>query len=401
MKLSEMPKRMDISPKKHRVCKPLPQSSPESAVRKYNKYTPEQYQCAIETYHDSADFHLAMERSGLPYDTTRLVLNKHFKDPTYTGPKRRGGLRRRLYNREDIVAKMKLFLQENPTLTLKELASKLEQPAPDPSTLNKWLTGAYITCKIVRFVPIARNTEETIQKRKEYGTWMTHLLQQEDHPDLVFLDEFGVNSWASRKVGRSRKGTPCSISVSSQRGVNMSCITAISETFGTLLMETTPTSVDSSKIEAFVFQLAMVWKAKRSHAGPHAPQRAIFIMDNAAIHRPAAMLEMLSGTQIELHFLPPWSPMLNPIETVNKMQKDRINKIMSEPAVKQESEAIERPGVAGKTEKRQNLIKRVIEQSWKELEGLSLTRIFDHCHSFLPDCNLGHDIENDRRGMAL
>jgi len=46
--------------------------------------------------------------------------------------------------------------------------------------------------------------------------------------------------------------------------------------------------------------------------------------DNASYYRNAAVREYLQGSKIELHFLPPYSPNLNPIERLWKWMKERV-----------------------------------------------------------------------------
>jgi transposase len=46
--------------------------------------------------------------------------------------------------------------------------------------------------------------------------------------------------------------------------------------------------------------------------------------DNASYYRNAAVKKYLEGAKVELHFLPPYSPNLNPVERLWKWMKERV-----------------------------------------------------------------------------
>jgi len=48
------------------------------------------------------------------------------------------------------------------------------------------------------------------------------------------------------------------------------------------------------------------------------------VLDNAAAHRNNKLTEFLKGSRIELHYLPPYSPNLNPIERLWKVFRERV-----------------------------------------------------------------------------
>lgn len=54
--------------------------------------------------------------------------------------------------------------------------------------------------------------------------------------------------------------------------------------------------------------------------------KSILIIDNARIHRPQALKQMCSAVGVEIVFLPPYSPHLNPIKELFGEIKDFMKK---------------------------------------------------------------------------
>ena len=73
--------------------------------------------------------------------------------------------------------------------------------------------------------------------------------------------------------------------------------------------------INGESIEAFLKQLI--------NAKPAAKKIQI-IWDNAGYHKSQAIRDFVETTNIELHFLPPYSPNLNPIERLWKIMHEQV-----------------------------------------------------------------------------
>ena len=114
----------------------------------------------------------------------------------------------------------------------------------------------------------------------------------------VYIDETGFNLWTKRSSGRLRKGTPAAIVTSGQKGQNMTLVLAISSA-GVIHHEFIDGSLRGETFQQFLISTS----AKVD--GP-----CLFTYDNAPAHNNSST----SNSFHTVRKLPPWSPMLNPIE---------------------------------------------------------------------------------------
>ncbi|KII66736.1 hypothetical protein RF11_09327 [Thelohanellus kitauei] len=74
--------------------------------------------------------------------------------------------------------------------------------------------------KLVRLVPLARNTPENIETRFVYGIPFSTT-------DVIYVDETDFNLHIRRSYGRSQRGKRASITVANSRGRNISVCAAM------------------------------------------------------------------------------------------------------------------------------------------------------------------------------
>ncbi|KAA6393542.1 MAG: hypothetical protein EZS28_010931 [Streblomastix strix] len=120
-----------------------------------------------------------------------------------------------------------------------------------------------------------------------------------------------------RQRGRAPIGERCIIHRKARKIEHLSCITAISYAFGVLQATFVEGSVDS---EIFCIFLTSLFK---SLADIGALQFS-FIMDNAAIHKTAAVYKLCKEAKVSIYHTPPFSCELNPIELVFGFLKRRV-----------------------------------------------------------------------------
>lgn len=124
---------------------------------------------------------------------------------------------------------------------------------------------------------------------------------------LVFVDESGCDKRAGfRRTGWSPLGvTPVQIS-KFHRDRRYQILPAYAQD-GIVLRRIFQGSTDANVFEDFIEQLLQ-------HCNRWPEPKSVLIMDNASFHRTEKIQRMCSDSGVELVYLPPYSPDLNPIE---------------------------------------------------------------------------------------
>jgi transposase len=124
-----------------------------------------------------------------------------------------------------------------------------------------------------------------------------------DPERLVFIDETGTSTKMARRCGRSPRGQRCRAPVPHGHWKTTTFV-------GALRLEgmTAPMVLDGAMHgAAFIAYVEQVLVATLKPGD-------IVVMDNLPAHKPAAVRQAIEAAGAELHFLPPYSPDLNPIE---------------------------------------------------------------------------------------
>ncbi len=103
----------------------------------------------------------------------------------------------------------------------------------------------------MKHVPVARNTPDAIERRREYcqlaSTW--------EENDLIYIDESGFNLHTNRRLGRSRIGVDALLTNPNSRGGNITLIAAISPQYGMVKFHIKLGSVTSDVYKTFITEL--------------------------------------------------------------------------------------------------------------------------------------------------
>ena len=121
--------------------------------------------------------------------------------------------------------------------------------------------------------------------------------------NLVFVDECGANLSFCRLWARSPKGLRAFGATPQNWGENVSILGALSLR-GTLASMHVEGSTDGAVFLTYV----------RKVLAPQLWPGALVIMDNLSSHKVAGVEEAILAAGARLHYLPPYSPDLNPIE---------------------------------------------------------------------------------------
>lgn len=277
------------------------------------------------------------------------------------------------------------WIEENPVLTLNEIINKgLEEGFPfiQASTLSKYLNGRLITLKKVRINPIARNSIETKKQRIEYCSKFL----DNSRKTFVFIDEMGMSICTLRNKGRSKKGTQAILKAPLSKAPNISVCMAICKEQGIVHYETKNEAFDGQSFYEFLKNLIQVCKDKNF-------KNIVFVMDNCKIHKKDEFNceDLCIKNNIELWFLPPYSPELNPIENVFSMVKSNIRKLLATTYHKQLMETSNLPwGQKGK--KREELLIIILDEVVELITPEIMINYWDHLMKVIPKVFKNQDI---------
>ena len=192
------------------------------------------------------------------------------------------------------------------------------------STLCRWLQRLGLTRK--RLSPVAPRREDA-DLQAQRAAWQAATAAWAAD-DMVFVDETGIDSrrCASRRYGRGPRGEAVRVAQPLARGKRINVCAAVALAAGAArgVREMNRAFVGET-VSAAKFADYM-----RDVVAPHLRPGMRVVMDNASIHRSrqpgcdvAAIVRACGAT---LHFLPPYSPDLNPIESVFGELKKRLRR---------------------------------------------------------------------------
>ena len=120
---------------------------------------------------------------------------------------------------------------------------------------------------------------------------------------MVFVDETGVNLALCRRYGRALRGNRAIGSAPKNYGESVSLIGAIDRS-GLIASFSFKGATDTEAMKVFVSQILL----------PVLQSGDCVVWDNLSVHKTRAVQDLFDKAGVELLFLPPYSPDLNPIE---------------------------------------------------------------------------------------
>lgn len=240
---------------------------------------------------------------------TAYCILKVFEREKRVETKRTGG-RKRVFGK-DIEREIVSYIETNADATLKEIMNKFieeketnpEVVVPSLSTINRITKRNKLSLKTLSRIPVARNTPKTIEARYNFANQSVWF---DMSTNFIYVDEMGKNLHTRRRFGRSRVGTSATITVPTQRGNNLSICAAISLR-GVIHFRSKFLAYNQHEFVAFLNEMLDRLDKDKKY---------IVVMDNAMFHHTRLVQEWFdkNRTVCKQMFLPPYSPMLNPIE---------------------------------------------------------------------------------------
>ena len=220
---------------------------------------------------------------------------------------RKSGHRAARLNDEQVEVLLSV-LDDDCTLTLRQLQAVCVEKwslVVSQSAISRYLREFHYTLKKVDMVPFARVSATTIELRYQYARNMCNVFN-EHRDSIFFLDEAGFQVGMRSKRGWSEAGERSTVRVQSIRTRNHS-VCAVIGTRGYFMYEYKHGAYKGADFVSFLERLFAKF-VQEGHSNVY------LVMDNASIHKTqvARNLALLHG--VNLVYLPPYSPYLNPIE---------------------------------------------------------------------------------------
>jgi transposase len=242
-------------------------------------------------------------------DSTAYDIMRRFEETGDMSAKKKHG-QSPLKMTPEALQSLERWIDENADLTLRALGDMLREQLGvivSKKTISKALTKLGFTFKLLRALPLSRNTTEAIQSRKEYAEIFLRDMPA-DRRTIIWLDECGFNLHLRRRHGRARSGMRATVTVPNSRGHNLSVCAAMSEE-GLLHYSPIQGAFNMVRFGEFLQSLFAILRV-------HGRSSCWIVLDNVRFHHCPEIREIVVEAGHTLMFLPAYSPMLNPIESL-------------------------------------------------------------------------------------
>lgn len=193
------------------------------------------------------------------------------------------------------------------------------------STVNRVLKKAEWSRKLVKKVPVKRNTFPLMQERRQFAISIGCYADE----DLWYLDETGFSTHTSERYGYAPKGMSPAITIPSSKGANVTLIAVIT-TKGLPMWKVLVGGLKAPVLSEFLRTLVIPYMGRTSSK--------VLCLDNCPVHHSEMVKEIADSRGLQLRYLPAYSPQLNPIEEVFAEIKRRFKSIRPRPKTTAEVE---------------------------------------------------------------
>ena len=344
----------------------------------YNTTTAQDRERVIAAHENGRDYLNVAEALGISSSTAYSIIARHEQGRPVAAP--RGGRREeRVILTENLIQNLVNIVEAHPAYTLRQIKAELGDVQISMSSIARGLDGALVTTKKLEDAPVERNSPAVKEQRRIYSQWyMENAVQR----TCIYIDETSFNLWTRRTRGRAIQGQRAVRQVLGSRGPNLNLVMAISPGTGVVYYELARGTMTSLKFQHFLDNLEVILEE----------QNAILIMDNAPVHNNAAI-----GGLNEVKKLPPYSPMLNPIENAFSALKFAVKAKLNEPHTQQRIFNRQEAAQLGWTlvEHRLTILRDIIVpliEDQATVSALKCTGWNNHMFAVLPRCMNNDDI---------
>ena len=280
----------------------------------YNRISEETKRRIVTAFGDEEDYIEVARILGVKRTTAYGIVRRFQEHGAIVRP--RGGARVAKVDNEMRNCMLQI-VEENAAFTLNQIKERLQMRLPNKphihiSTIAATLDGMLVRIKKLEDAPIDRNSPATKESRREYATWF----MQNQGQNFIFVDECGFNLFMARTRGRARINQRAVRQVTSSRGKNLNLLMVVTPATGLYYYEIEEGIVNVARFHLFLQNLEAI----------PADFNVVVVMDSAPVHNDAQMGQ--DGHRIKK--LPPYSPMLNPIENCFSCVKANVKRKLNE-----------------------------------------------------------------------
>jgi len=274
---------------------------------KYNPIDDEKRQRIICNYQKNMTIKEISNYESLPISTVYKIITK-FRNTNVIVKSQRGG---KTY--EKITPQIKEFIQnevdDNCTITLKKLKKLVLlkfQVTICEATIHNNLKAMHYSLKMLKLIPERRNNANTIEMRKQYAIEFEKITDNYPDTNIFFIDEVGFNVSMRTNKGRAKIGKTPVLTVRNIRSKNISVCCAIARS-GIFHYEINHNAYNTISFTGYISNL--FGKIASLNLG-----LCVIIMDNVPFHKSSVVKDRFTEEGHEIKYIPPYSPMLNPVE---------------------------------------------------------------------------------------
>ncbi len=248
--------------------------------------------------------------------------------------------------------------KEKPINSTRQIKVRLEDEfnlKTSQRTVLRTIKSLGYSRKKAKMIPIDRNSERVINLRKEIVMQMISKWNYKKTP--IFIDETGFQNNMTPAYSYAKKGESIYQTTGVVKTTTITVILAI--TNDTLIgYQCFKREITASDFHAFLTEFLKNNQDIYDHLDDY-----VFVMDNSPIHKHSDHLQFRQFLQII--YLPPYSPFLNPIEEVFSQWK----RIFREKPCRGLREVL-----------------NYIHSSFKEINYSLIPKVYSHSLSFYPKC---------------
>jgi len=256
---------------------------------------------------------------SLPNSTVHNIINRFRKHNTFAKLKQGG----KKYSK--ITPEIKEYLQkevdENCTVSLKVLKQGIFDKFGVhlcESTIHGNLKQMHYSLKMLKLMPEKRNDAQTIELRKQYAIDFDNVIDEYADTNVFFIDEVGFNVSMRVNKGRAKIGQTPVAKVKNIRSKNISVCCAYRRS-NVFFHEINHSPYNTESFTGYISSLFEEIEALNIG-------RCMVIMDNVPFHKSNVVKNRFIEKGHSITYLPPYSPMLNPIENVFSKWKNFVKR---------------------------------------------------------------------------
>jgi len=290
-----------------------------SKMTKYNTISNDRRCRIINSFQNNMPIKEICTYESLPKSTVYSIVNNFKKSNSFVKLKQGG----KKY--EKITSEIQDFIQkqvdENCTISIKNLQKmvllKFDVSVCEATIYNK-LKDLHYSLKMLKCVPEKRNDVNTLEIRKQYAIDFENITDNYPDTNIFFIDEVGFNVSMRINKGWSKIGETPIAKVKNVKSKNISVCCAYSRS-GISFHEINVQAYNTVSFTGYISNLFEHFTSL--NIGP-----CVVIMDNVPFHKSTLVKHKFIEKGHVIKYLPPYSPMLNPIENAFSKWKTYVKR---------------------------------------------------------------------------